>query len=332
VPEGRWTGALKAAKQAPASGALREHEAVIRTSLALSLCVWAASPVAARTLDVGDGRQFKQPSEAIAVAKDGDTIDIYPGQYFDCAIVRQNHLVIEGKGAGVVMTDKPCSEKALLVIDGNDITIHNLTLQRARVPDQNGAGIRAEGGDLTVENARFLDNENGILGADRAGAKIRIIGSEFVGNGKCAQACAHAIYVGHVALLRVEQSKFLGTHSGHNIKSRAARTEVVDSVIQDGPDGSSSYLIETPNGGSLIVEGNTMQKGPKTDNPANAIMIGAEGVSQPTEEIVIKNNTFSNDQRRRTTFVRNITATRAQLVGNTFKGDVRPLDGDGSVQ
>jgi hypothetical protein len=281
---------------------------------------------------VGEGHQFRQPSEAIAVARDGDTIAIYPGQYFDCAVVHQNNLVIEGKGAGAVMTDKPCSGKALLITDGNNITIRNLTLQRARVPDENGAGIRAEGGDLTVENARFLDNENGLLAADRAGAKIRIIGSEFIGNGKCTRSCAHALYVNHIALLRVERSKFLGTHVGHNIKSRAARTEIVDSVIEDGPDGSSSYLIEAPNGGSLIVEGNTMQKGPKTDNPANAIMIGAEGVTQPTEEVIIRNNTFTNDQRRRTNFVRNVTATRAQLVGNTFKGDVRPLDGDGSVQ
>ncbi|HET7880525.1 MAG TPA: hypothetical protein VFL55_06535 [Acetobacteraceae bacterium] len=286
----------------------------------------------ARTLEVGEGHQFKLPSEAIAAAKDGDTIAIYPGQYFDCAVVQQNDLVIEGKGAGVVLTDKPCGGKALLVTDGNNITIRNLTLQRARVPDENGAGIRAEGGDLTVENSRFLDNENGLLAADHPGAKIRIIDSEFVGNGKCKNACSHAVYVNHIALLHVERSKFLGTHLGHNIKSRAARTEVINSVIEDGPDGSSSYLVEAPNGGSLIVEGNTMQKGPKTDNPATAIMIGAEGVSQPTEEIIIRNNTFTNDQRRRTNFVRNVTATRAQLVGNTFKGEVRPLDGDGSVQ
>ena len=159
-----------------------------RLLFALSLCLLAASPVVARTLEVGEGHQFKLPSEAIAAAKDGDTIAIYPGQYFDCAVVQQNNLVIEGKGAGVVLTDKPCGGKALLVTDGNNITIRNLTLQRARVPDENGAGIRAEGGDLTVESSRFLDNENGLLAADHPGAKIRIIDSEFIGNGKCTNS------------------------------------------------------------------------------------------------------------------------------------------------
>jgi hypothetical protein len=161
---------------------------------------------------------------------------------------------------------------------------------------------------------------------------IRIVGSEFIANGKCVKSCAHGIYINHVALLHVERSKFSDTHSGRQIKSRASRTEVINSVLQDGPDGTSSYLIEAPNGGTLIVEGNTMEKGPKAENQANAIMIGAEGITQPTEELIFKNNSFTNDQNRPTTFVHNITATRAQLTGNVFKGQVRPLDGDGSVK
>ena len=117
---------------------------VTRALLAVAMCVWTF-PLLARTLEVGQGHEFKQPSEAVAAAKNGDTIEIYPGQYFDCAIVRQNDLTIEGKGSGVIMTDKTCGGKAILVTAGSNITIRNLTLQRARVPDQNGAGIRARG-------------------------------------------------------------------------------------------------------------------------------------------------------------------------------------------
>src|SRR3954452_6122326 len=77
----------------------------------------------ARTLEVGEGKQYKLPSEAVAAAKNGDTIAIRPGKYFDCAIVRQSDLTIEGIGPGVAMTDKPCGGKAILVIAGNNITI-----------------------------------------------------------------------------------------------------------------------------------------------------------------------------------------------------------------
>jgi hypothetical protein len=302
-----------------------------RMALAVAMCVWTL-PLLARTLEVGEGHEYKQPSQAVAAAKDGDTIQIYPGEYYDCASISQNNLTIEGKGSGVIMTDRVCGGKAILITGGSNITIRNLTLQRARVPDQNGAGIRAEGTNLTIENSRFLDNEDGILSGGTARGEIRIVGSEFIGNGKCERGCAHGIYINQVALLHVERSRFFQTKIGHHIKSRAARTEVINCELEDGPDGTSSYLIEAPNGGSLFVEGNTMEKGPKTENNANAIMIGAEGVSQPTPELIFKNNKFTNDQNRPTTFVNNRTATPAQLIGNVFKGQVTPLEGDGSVK
>lgn len=290
----------------------------------------ASQPCSARTLTVGAGGEFKTPSAAVAQARDGDVVSIAPGQYFDCAVIRQNNLTLQGNGAGAVMTDKTCQGKALLVIDGNDVTIRNLTLQRARVPDGNGAGIRAEGGNLTVENTRFINNQDGILSADAPNATIRIAGSEFIENGTCGNSCAHGIYIGHVKSLRVERSHFADTHDGHHIKSRAMRTEIVGNTIEDGADGTASYLIDIPNGGTTIIEGNQLEKGPHASNQAYAISIGEEGVDRPTDQIVVRDNHFTNDQNRPTTFVRNLTATPAQLSNNTFKGQVRPLEGDGS--
>lgn len=297
--------------------------------LAAAITVPAAA--SAKVLEVGPDKQYKKPSEAIAAAGNGDDVRIAGGQYFDCAIVKQDGLTIEGVGPDAVMTDATCAGKALLVIDGNNVTIRNLTLQRARVADRNGAGIRAEGGNLTIENSRFLNNENGILSADNPAATIRITGSNFAGNGKCQGSCSHGIYVGHIKLLHVDHTRVFDTHQGHGIKSRAARTEIVDCDIEDGPTGSSSYLIEAPNGGSLIVERNKLEKGKLSENQGNTIMIGSEGVTQPTGEITIRGNTFTNDQDRGTIFVTNRTATPAQLSGNVLKGQIQPLDGDGKV-
>ena len=288
---------------------------------------------AAKTLHVGKTQEFKVPSAAIAAAASGDTIEIEPGEYFDCAVVNASHVTIIGTGPGVVLTDKACQGKAILVTVGSDITIRNITLQRARVPDQNGAGIRMEGNNLTIDHSRFINNENGILTIGEAPqSTLRILDSEFIRNGKCAQSCAHGIYAGHIAVLHVEHSKFFETRSGHHIKSRAIRTELIGNEITDGEDGTSSYLVDIPNGGSLIMRDNVLEKGPKCENHGTAISIGAEGVTQPTAEIVIANNVFSNDQPRETIFVRNLTATPAELTGNTMKGfKTTPLEGDGSV-
>ena len=303
-------------------------------ALILSIRLLNSAPAAASTLLVGADQTYKLPSAAVAAAHDGDVINVAPGQYFDCAVIGQNNLTLQGSGQGsgadVVMTDKTCQGKALLVIDGTNVTIRNMTLQRARVPDANGAGVRAEGGNLTIEGVHFINNQNGIMGEGRPDATVRVSGSEFTDNGVCRQACAHAIYIGHVRLLHVEHSRFFRTHDGHSIKSRAERTEVIDNGIADGPDGTSSYLVDVPNGGSVLIESNRMQKGPHTGNPANTIMIGEEGVTQPTDSIIVRNNHFTNDQARSTLFVNNITATPVQLSGNVFQGQVRPLEGDGT--
>src|SRR6202035_4266239 len=101
----------------------------------------ASSPGGAATLEVGANRTYKTPAAAAAVAKTGDHIEIEPGTYFDCAVWRADDLVIEGTGPGVVITDKTCMGKGLFVVEGNNTTVRNLTLTRARVPNQNGAGI-----------------------------------------------------------------------------------------------------------------------------------------------------------------------------------------------
>ncbi len=302
---------------------------MIRYALAALLL---ASTAQARTLEVGDGREFKLPSEAVKAARSGDTIQIQPGEYFDCATLGQAKLTVEGVGdaSKVLITDKACGGKALFIASGADITIRNLTLTRARVPDNNGAGIRGEGAMLLVDGVRFINNQNGILSGTED-ATVIVQNSMFDRNGTCQGACAHAIYAGHLKLLRVENTRFTDTREGHHIKSRAARTEVIGCTLDDGEQGTASYMIEAPNGGSLVVRDSTLTKGPEAGNHTGAIVIGTEGVNQPTREITIANNTFRNAGSYPTAFVWNLSATDAMLTGNRISGQAKPLQGDGKV-
>jgi hypothetical protein len=302
----------------------------------LLTCGWLGVGVAAAsgaTLSAGPGKRYATPSAAIAEAEPGDTVAIYPGQYFDCAVVTVPRLTIEGVGdaASVVLTDKTCQGKALLVIESPGVTVRNLTLTRARVPDQNGAGIRMEGGSLNVVGVRFINNQDGILTAPDPSWTLNVSDSLFERNGTCEQYCAHGIYAGDIGLVHIENSVFRATKEAHHIKSRALHTEVIHCTIEDGPTGTASYEIEVPNGGSLIARNNTIEKGPKATNTSAAIVIGSEGVSQPTPEITVEDNDFTNDLPQKTMFVRNLTATEAELKGNRLHGKVQALEGDGSV-
>ena len=308
----------------------------LRTVILASLATVLSGAAGARILAVGEGQEFKQPSDAIEAAREGDRVLIQPGEYLDCATLRADKLVVEGIGdpAKVLIAGKSCYGKGLFITTGTGITVRNLTLARARVADGNGAGIRMEGADLTVEGVRFVDNQNGILAAPPAASTLTVRNSLFDRNGSCEEGkgCAHGIYAGSGALLHVEDSVFTATRQGHHIKSRLPRTEIIGCSIQDGSEGTASYLVDIPNGGSVVVRDNRMEKGPGAGNHSAAIVIGAEGVTQPTREILIQGNTFRNDGSYSTFFVKNMTATGAVLTGNRLSGSVRPLNGDGSVR
>jgi hypothetical protein len=295
-----------------------------------ALAAW--QPAMARTLLVGPTRDLERPSAAAAVAANGDTIRIDPASYTDCAVWHASRLTIAAAGPGVVLRDEVCQGKAIFVTSGDDITIRGITFTGAHAAFHNGAGIRAQGRNLTILDSRFLDNEEGILAAPSPGSTIRVLDSTFRGNGNCVAECAHGIYVNQIGLLDIERSRFVDQHVGHHIKSRALRTVLIDDTITDGPDGTSSYLVDLPNGGDLLMRRCVLQKGPGSDNPKVALTIGEEALINPTHRIELRDNQFRNDLARQTIFLRNVTAVSAELVGNRVSGPVVMLEGLGTVR
>jgi nitrous oxidase accessory protein NosD len=297
-------------------------------------CVWfwtCLQSAAAATLTVGPGQPFALPSQAIAAARAGDTVHILAGTYRDCAAWTTDNLTIEGDD-GAILSKAICQGSGILVVNAAHATLRGLTLEGAAIAEGNGSGVRANGLSLMVERCTFRNNQDGILAANNPNATLVVRDSTFDGNGTCLpdKGCAHGIYAGFVGLFRVENSRFVNTQVGHHIKSRARRTELVGNTIEDGPRGTSSYLVDLPNGGSLIMTGNTLEKGGRSQNPTAAVSIGEEGGKRKPGEVVISGNTFVN-RGRPTVFVRNAGSDRARLSGNTIKGPVRALNGPGVV-
>jgi hypothetical protein len=291
------------------------HNRIIQV-LAVLAAVAATPQCGARVLTVGPGGMFTLPSQAARVARPGDRIVVAPGNYADCAVLAADDLTLEGHdpAGSSVMSGKICQDKAILITTGHSVTVRNMTLEGARSTEGNGAGIRSEGDELIVDRVRFLNNQNGILGGITAGGRILVSNSVFTGNGACIEACAHGIYAGHIALLRVENSRFFDTRAGHHIKSRALATEIIGCDIEDGPNGTASYEIDIPNGGSLLVRNTLLEKGPHTGNAKAAIEVGAEGALQPTPFIRLNNVTFRDDSSRSSRLLENFTSTQPELA------------------
>jgi hypothetical protein len=280
---------------------------------------------------VGPGRELKRPSAAAKLAGDGDLVEIDAGVYeSDAAVWRQNRLTIRGVGGRArLRADGAHAEgKAIWVIKGDDTTIEGIEFSGAKVPDQNGAGIRLEGAGPTVRDCYFHHNENGILTGRSPASDILVEHSEFAHNG-IGDGYTHNLYIGHARSFTLRHSYVHHAIVGHNVKSRAGRNEIRYNRIMDEKDGSSSYAIDLPNGGLAFVVGNLIQQGPRTENPT-IVSYGAEGLQYPTNELHFVNNTVVNDLPHggRFIFVRDGTQV-ARLVNNLFGGRGSVLSGPG---
>jgi hypothetical protein len=272
-------------------------------------------------LHVGPGEQYAVPSQAAAVAKDGDDVQIDAGLYTgDVAVWRANNLTIEGVG-GLAHLDGAghnAEGKGIWVIQGDNTTVSNIEFSGATVPDQNGAGIRPEGAGLTVLSCYFHDNQEGILTGANLNSDIVIAYSEFANNGD-GDGYSHNMYIGNVRSFILFGSYSHDAVVGHEVKSRAQVNYILYNRIQEGDSATASYDIDLPNGGLNYIIGNVVRKGPRAQN-STVITSGEEGATNPVQEFYFINNTIVND-RGNGTFVRvNGNVPTIRLVNNIFAG------------
>jgi hypothetical protein len=284
-----------------------------------------ASHARADTLRVGPGKPYAAPCAAAAMAHDGDVIEIDAAGKYDgdvCAIDK-NRLTLRGVAgrAKIDAAGKNFGGKAIWVITGHDTTVENVEFSGATVPDQNGAGIRQEGDNLTVRGCYFHDNDDGILSGASPTSEILIEFSEFARNG-FGDGYSHNLYIGNVARFTIRYSYSHSSKVGHLVKSRAAQNYVLYNRLT-GESGSSSYELDLPNAGTSVVLGNLIEQGPTTAN-ASMLSYGLEGTKpeNPGHDLYVVNNTFVNDRPNGGTFVAvgDSVDLPATLQNNVFSG------------
>lgn len=263
----------------------------------------------ARVLTVGPGKEFDRPSRAARAAQDGDTILIAPGEYYDCTIWKRNHLIIAGDGEGAVITDTTCQGKALFVIQGNDTTIRDLTLTRARVADGNGAGIRLEGQGLTVENVQFINNQVGLLSGIGGPGEIHIRDSTFARGGGGGDRPLFAVWVWGMALLRIEDSTFEDIKGGQ-INSGAKQTALIGNKISTGT-GPEPAVAVMAHDSDLVIRDNLFTIGPNAPRRDAAVLAMGSG------KVVLERNRLVNETGQAAAMLLNWTGTSPVKDGNS---------------
>lgn len=263
-------------------------------------------PALAETWIVGPKAPSMPLQEALARARDGDTVALMPGDYHGhVGVVTQRRLTLRAvSGRAVLHAQGALAErKALLVVRGGEVTVESLDFRGARADHGDGAGIRHESGRLTVRDSVFHDNEVGIVTGHDESAELIVEDCEFGHAPRVEGGLHHLLHVGRIGRFSLRGSRFYRGFEGQLVKSRARENRIRYNLILDGDEGGASYEIDLPSGGLAWIVGNVVGQGPRAQNPV-MVAYGSEGARWPRNGLYLSHNSFIGNPWPPSWFVR----------------------------
>lgn len=238
-----------------------------------------------------DGREMKNLTQASRKMRDGSVLEIGNGTYDTGIATKANNILIIGRGQ-VAFRGAAAKGKGTFVINGNNTTIENIECRDVKVKDGNGACVRLQGKNLTLKHVYFHSSQQGVLTGNKPG-KVVVQDSFFERLGHGGRA--HGIYQGGGELV-IDRSYFLGAKSqGHEVKSRALRTTITNSVIASMTN-KDSRLIDISNGGIATITDCTLQQGPVSSN-LDAIGFAVEKKRHKENAFTLRRNVIILERR-----------------------------------
>ncbi len=207
--------------------------------------------------------------EALDALADGGTLYVRGGaSYHVTGFLRKSNATIKALGGkatfdGLMNASFPANGKGLVVQQGRAATYEDLIFRNVVVPDDNGVGVRLEGGGTTTfRRCEFRDSQEGIL--TNNDPDISVVMLECVGDNLGAgDGRSHGVYCGTIGSLTIIGGSWSNSRVGHLLKSRAARTRIENVQLVEG---AASRAIDLPNGGVVEILGCTFSQSQATDN------------------------------------------------------------------
>lgn len=298
------------------------------------LAVVLAFIVPTKTVQVGPTRSYTTLAAGLAVAVDGDTIEIDAGDYPNTGVqVTRSNLRIVGVGGRPHLrySSAVANGKGVIVVGSpsvQNLVIENLEISGATGSSGNEAGIRFQGKNLSVYSSYLHDNYNGILEGhgDVIGSTVLLQDTEFQHNGRAGSGQEHNIYISRSASVFTMYGCYSHhVRSGHLVKSRALNnTFIANRFVEGAPEGNTaqgSAVIDIPDGGPTFVIGNQLEKGANAENRIGAIWYASENGDNGDFHLWVINNTYvSNTGATSTSFVIAEHAAAVVIKNNIILG------------
>ena len=244
----------------------------------------ALSACATKTICVGAGQAYTSLGAALAVAREGDVIEIIGGTYRESDRIGVKNVTLRGVGgrvhfdcAGLHLV----SDKACLLLAANGITLENLEISGGVLAESagaNGACVRNEPNlSFTLRHVACHGSQDGILSE---GGVIVVENSEFYDNGWTE--LTHNVYFGGNCSVTVRGSTFRDARIGHEFKSRCYETTISDSTFRST---KGSRDLDIPDGGETKIYRSTFEKTRGADN-YEIIAFAAESCAHPGDMLL----------------------------------------------
>jgi len=274
--------------------------------------------VTAATLEVGDGKPFQRIEDAVAQAKSGDEIVVYPIN--DGSTYRQPALLIRT----AALTIRAADMNKPVVLDGEGFnysgsgsvpraivqfdpgadggTLDGFTLINARNESNNGAGVRINhANDVTIRNCVIRNNDMGIMSggnvAKKSGARQVIEKCTITDNGtEKDSGYNHNLYLGGTSVT-VRNSEIARSVTGHNLKSRAHLNYIIDNHIHSSANREidivdADGVTNVPGSDSFLIN-NIIKKDPNCVGNKAVIHFGHDGKSSHDGTVWLIGNMIS---------------------------------------
>jgi len=303
--------------------------------LLFSTIVLLALECKATVWNVGSSQTYTLPSQLQLLVQDGDTIYIDGGIYAnDATKWTKKNLVFIGLGTGNNRTilqytgDIP-NGKGIFVFElpgsSDNPYLENIVFDGAQVSDANGgngAGIRFQATNITVNNCLFTNCQNGILEGHGSvtTSNVMIVNSEFQNNGyqlpndPTHSGYEHHIYISASADTLIVKNCYFHHPRGqaNSLKTRAQRSYILYNLIDEETTGYGSWELNIAQGGLNVIMGNVIIQGPAG---ANHGIIGYDAATNTLEDFYFVNNTVINQYVGNIRYFNIVPATGI----NTFK-------------
>jgi hypothetical protein len=311
-------------------------------------CGWlAATAIAAdaASLEVGAGKPFGRIEDAVAAAKAGDAVVVYPradGTPYERVALRVvmpgvclrgwrgaagEGARVELRGEGFDYSGAGAVPRAVVQFDGaaDGSSIEGFDISGARNASHNGAGVRINGAShVVIRGCAIHGNDMGIMsngGASTAsGADQRIEASLIYSNGTDADPGQnHNLYLGGESVV-ISGCEVRSSTTGHNVKSRARYTRVEYCYIHDAANRELD-LVDSPEteapGSDAVLLGTIIVKAKDMAGNHEVVHFGRDGKHGHAGTLYVVNCTVVTGYASAVVTL-SADGTRAVMANNLF--------------